>query len=516
MNNHATPVQPVASNHPAVTTRQARRGGVPRPSRTPATATPQSDTRAGSAQKTTQERKTTSTTKAPSQASSSRPSTPASSLVPPRAITPAESKVARQKKDTVPPPLPPQSPAPSTAVDSDQASGSQEFATTPEVQPTSSPQLSLLRVPDVPPGLPVVPPGLSAPPGIPSPSRPPRFETASPQTPILASQTSYQMSTAARALLDDVKARRESTLPTSVGQSPFPDFDRTLQTLSGGDGASFSFNLDPALAGNDVNQPLPDFEVEANTPFHGTYVDAFPALRTPASSSPAFMAPPGLPYPHHPNRSIYDPLAVRPSSVPTLEKPVNGNSSYMGSFNPFADGNEDPSPPAVSPLRKSQYPPSDDDTSRKVSRFGFARGRQGSTATSSPLHAPSPLGHSNGDVQSFYNSTDGPPQSPSLSHWARQDQGYGQPNSAMGSPLVQHMQPAYTQPQTRFQPFESGVSEAQLRDFIQSSRDRANNLNDNMNVPVGKALDSTTSHSRWPYLKIIIDFCSIDRTSKFI
>jgi CCR4-NOT transcription complex subunit 4 len=482
------PTLNATSNHsvpgPALNARQARRGGVPRPSRNPsATNLPSSETRVANAQKSAQERKSTSNIKTPSQASSSRPSTPASSLAPPRAATPAESKTARQKQELAPP-LPPQSPAPSTTAGSDSASASQDFATSPKVLPENSPQLSLPRIPDAPPGLPAVPPGLSAPPGIPSPSRPPRFETASPQTPLLASQSSYQMSTAARALLDDVKARRESTLPTTIGQSPFPDFDRTLQTLSGGDGGGFSFNLDPALAGSDVNQTLVDFEAEASAPFRGTYVDAFPALRIPASS--AFMAPPGLPYPHHPNRSIYDPLPIRPSPTAALEKQLNGNSGYMGSFNPFADGSEDLSAQAASPPNRSQYSPLDDDPSRKVSRFGFARGRQGSTATSSPLHAPSPLSHNNGDVHSFYNSMDGPPQSPSQAQWGRQDQGYIQPSSAMGSPLVQHMQPAYTQPQIRFQPFDSGVSEAQLRDFIQFSRDRANSSNDTTNTPAGK------------------------------
>lgn len=71
------------------------------------------------------------------------------------------------------------------------------------------------------------------------------------------------MSTQARALLDDVRARRESILVQS-NSSPFPDLDRTLQVLTGDDGAfgGFNFNLDPKFVGNeDINDdPLPDFE----------------------------------------------------------------------------------------------------------------------------------------------------------------------------------------------------------------------------------------------------------------
>ncbi|KAF9457231.1 hypothetical protein BDZ94DRAFT_1203063 [Collybia nuda] len=483
--NSVPQAPPAMSGHvisgSTVASRQTRRGGMSRPTRNLPTPTHSNDARAGTFQKLAQDRKEAASTKTPSQASSSRPSTPAFTPAIPRAATPIESKGPQQKKNVSPPPLlPPQSPALSTTAGSDRTSESQE-PTTSQVRLVNSLYTGPSHMPNIPPGLPAVPPGLSAPPGIPVPSRSPRFETASPQTPLLASQSSYQMSTAARALLDDVKARRESAVPTSIGQSPFPDFDRTLQTLSG-DGASFSFNLDPTLAGDEISQ-LPDFETEANIPFRGGYADAFPALRTSGSSSSAFMTPPGLTYPHHPNHPIYDPMVSRPSLVPPLEKPINGNSAYVGSFNPFADGNDDFSVPTASSLRGSHLTSSDDDTSRKMSRFGFARGRQGSTSTSSPLHAPSPLGNSNGDIQSFYNSTDGLPQSSSSIHWTRQDQGYGQPSSTMGSPLVQPMESVYAPPQMRFQPFDSGVSEAQLRDFIQSSRDRANSSNVHLSAP---------------------------------
>ncbi|KAG7453054.1 uncharacterized protein BT62DRAFT_940348 [Guyanagaster necrorhizus] len=384
---------------------------------------------------------------------SSRPSTPAS--LPPRPLTPAEAK-SLQKKSSVP--AQPPSPTPSGNAESEPGS----------VSPTKSSE-------SLPPS---VPPGLSAPPGLPSPARPPRAETASPQTPLLALQTSYQMSNAARALLDDVKARREAPPPSISAHSPFPDFDRTLQNLSGGDGGfgGFSFNLDPKLAGDDAEEvQLPDFEAEAQTPFIGTYVDAFPALRQ--GSPSAFMAPPGLSHPHNPSRAIYDPMSVR--TPPLIERQSTGGSNYIGSFNPFAEQNEESS--RVHSPTKSSF----DDETRKVSRFGFARGRRGSTAASSPLHVPSPLSVTNSisETHSLYNSVDQQPHSPAISQWSlhsRQDYVYQQPPSAMGSPMLQHTQAQpYSQVQGRFPFFSSGISagisEADLRDLIQSSRDRVTN-----------------------------------------
>lgn len=280
------------------------------------------------------------------------------------------------------------------------------------------------------------------------------------------------MSTAAQALLDDVKARREAPLPSTY-VCPFPDFDRTLQTLSGGNSefGGFSFNLDPKLAGDDaaVADSLPDLEAEANTPFQGSFTDVFPALRPPAqhgSPSSPFMGPPGISFPPNTTRAMYDPLATRP-----VERQSTGGSNYIGSFNPFAETNDESS------SRKPQYSPLDED--RKVSRFGFARGRQGSTAASSPLHASSPLSNSDNHT-SFLNEP--PTAAQSGSQWTlpgRQqqhlDHGYSQSSSQLNSPLAQHAQAqaAFSQHQSRFQPFDSGVSEAQLRELIQSSRERA-------------------------------------------
>ncbi|KAJ7581348.1 hypothetical protein C8J56DRAFT_833364 [Mycena floridula] len=451
------PSVPVAAPNPASSStanRQARRTAGTRQPRNTETRTP--TTRAG------HDRKNGSIAK--SQASTSRPSTPAGPNLPARPPSPVEVKPARQKRESLPKPS--QSPAPSATADSE--GDSQDASpTSPDIRPQSTDPAS--SVPSAPPGLPAFPPGLSAPPGISLPGRPPRPDTASPQTPLLASQTLYQMSNAARALLDDVKARREAP-PLNSPLSPFPDLDRTLQALSGADGGGFSFNLDQKLAGDDAtSESLPDFDLEARTPFMGTFMDAFPAVRAPP---PPGFAPPGLAYPHNPSRSIYDPLATRPSKMGSMDTQSSSSSSYAGSFNPFGEGGEE--------AQQSRQGSIDDESSRKVSRFGFARGRQGS-ATSSPLHVASALSvsTSNADTNHLYNSNEST-HSPAQSHWSLQ--GYQQPGSNMASPLVSHAQanlmPSnYVPAQSRFHPFDSGVSEAQLRDFIQSSRERESSYN---------------------------------------
>ncbi|KAF9265773.1 hypothetical protein L218DRAFT_923105 [Marasmius fiardii PR-910] len=475
--NSSTSLPPATSS---TSLTQRRRGGttaIPRQSRVT------TDSRSSNGR--IQEKKTVGTVPKPSsQASSSRPVTPAPASLPPRPVSSAAVKSPKLPKhpvkETVAATPTSQSPAPSATGGSEH--GSQDvLSTSTEDRPQSaSPAPS--SIPSVPPGLPAVPPGLSAPPGLPPP-RPPRVDTASPQTPLLASQTTYQMSTAARALLDDVKARRESALPSAAVQSPFPEFDRTLQNLTGGDGTfgGFTFNLDPKLASSDEanEEPLPDFEIEATAPFMGNFMQAFPALRPQTASNPSsFASPPGLSYPHNPNHSIYDPLAVRSSPI---ESQSSASSNYVGSFNPFADSIEEVSSSGLpSPAKLGTL---DDDSSRKVSRFGFARGRQGSRArTSSPLHLSSTVtGQGTSDTNNSVYHPSPAPHSPAPSQWSlhsRQDYSYHQPSSAMGSSLASYQSPVMyaSQQQPRFQPFDTGlpVSEAQLREFIQSSRANAN------------------------------------------
>ncbi|TFK29817.1 hypothetical protein FA15DRAFT_663090 [Coprinopsis marcescibilis] len=381
----------------------------------------------------------------------SRPSTPAIIGVP-RPSTPAATttpdKPAQKKKDIVSLIRETASPAPSIATESDTGSAVPEQPIITPSRPASTD--SVRSAPhEVAPPVPMVPPGLTAPPGISSPSRPPRTATDSPQTPLLASQSSYQMSNAARALLDDVKARRESTVPAAV-ISPFPDFDRTLQTLSENDGG-FSFNLDPNLAEEgDSTDVMVTFETEGGVPFSGTFIEAFPALRPPST----LPGPPGLSYPRRP--PIYNPLPSRGLGPPPI-----GSANYIGSFNPFSEGSEQRNLQAASPLI-----PLDDE--RKVSRFGFARGRQGTSGLSS-----SPL---NGSGSPHLSNTPPilPPHIVESVHGTHSGWGSPRLHQQVTLPLdngIGQVQ-ANNNHLPRFQPFEAEVSEAQLREFIHASRER--------------------------------------------
>lgn len=404
-------------------------------------------------------------TRVPSLASSSRPTTPAigtaSSIPPVPSTRPAKQKdSAASLPDTSRPATP-------AGLESDAASVAHDSS--PPLAPSAplSPEPVAAASPAVPPGLPALPPGLPAPPGLLGPSRTPVSTDSSPQIPSQTSQGPYQISTQAQALVEDIKARREAT-SQSTGPSPFPDFDRMLQLLAASDG-SFSFNLDPELAGDgddeDATLGLPDFGADPNVPFSGSFMDAFPRLRQ--------APPPGLGFPPQLEHSPFP-----ASRTPVLERPPTA-SSYTGSFNPFAPESSDESPRQYSPL----------DEERKVSRFTFARGRQGSASASvsSPLHASSSLSLSESSSQAAYYS---PPEVLSPTGHASPQWGYAsrnpnheylhQSHSSMSSPLAQYAQaqPQYTQqqPQSRFQPFDSTVSEAQLRDFINSSRTQAGAL----------------------------------------
>ncbi|KAI0654784.1 hypothetical protein C8Q70DRAFT_925216 [Cubamyces menziesii] len=415
--------------------------------------------------------------KASSQASS-RPATPAGNL-PNRPTTPATSKQAKSKEPAPAPPPPSRSPTSSVAVDSDAASAAPEVPS-PRSPPVNAPK----EVPTAPPGLPAVPPGLSpavppglaAPPGLPPPSSRATSEAASsPQIPMQPPSTSsYQMSTQAQALMEDIRARRESSIATVV-QSPFPDFDRMLQSLGNDtEFGGFSFNLDPKLVG-DVQEEefnLPDFDADPTVPYNGGFFDVFPSLRPGAQPAQNPLMPPGLPLASQAPRGVYDPITGRAQ----LERQSTG-SSYTGSFNPFGGDMDEPPSRKFSPL----------DEERKVSRFGFARGRQGSA--SSPLHAPSPLSthDSLSHVAHLNNAAEF--SNHAAQQWPfqarHQEFAQYQSNSAMSSPLAQHMQVAqspfgqhqqqHQQQMNRFQQaYDAGVSEQQLRELIMSSRDRSN------------------------------------------
>jgi len=276
------------------------------------------------------------------------------------------------------------------------------------------------------------------------------------------------MSSQAQALIDDLRARREA--PASVSTvSPFPDIDRTLQVLTGGgdEYGGFSFNLDPKLAeeGSDTQMEFPGLDAEANMPFQGSFLEAFPGLSSPASPVIGFAPPPGLTYAHNSARSIYDAAATRPPPQPSV------TPGYMGSFNPF-DSKEEQSQP--------QYSPFDDDSTRKVSRFGFARGKQNS-ATTSPLPPTASLQSDMITHPPYYDPPDLSTTNSASSPWTlsrRQTVDYLSPQSrsVSNSPAIRQAQavsPFHQQQMSQFQPFDNDISEAQLRDFINSSRDRA-------------------------------------------
>lgn len=412
----------------------------------------------------------------------SRPTTPAN--VPHRPTTPATTRSTKQK-ETVPPvpSAPPRSPTSSVAVESEASSSPPDggVVLSPDVVPA---------VPAALPSVPAIPPGLSAPPGLPPPTRSNSEFATSPPPGLQLSQSSssYQMSTQAQALMEDLRARRESSL-TSTAQSPFPDLDRMLQTLSENDGG-FSFNLDPKLAGSaqDASITLPDLS-DPTIGFGGSFFDSFPGLRPGSVHPPHLIPPPGISYPPSPHRSLYDPL----TRSPAVDRQSTASPSYTGSFNPFAEATEETPSRRFSPL----------DEERKVSRFGFARGRNGST--SSPHHTSSPLSNSESvsQLQYFGSSELASPMTQSPGQWPfhlRHQQSHDFPHttstSAMSSPLVSHAlahahslsQSPYAQqqqPQSRFMPFDSDVSEAQLREFIHASRDRAT---PSRNGPPGRTL----------------------------
>lgn len=402
--------------------------------------------------------------KTPSQASSSRPNTPApaSSAVPQRPITPASvsTRAPKVEKEAVSnAPQRTRSPASSVSPESDL--GSHDLVSSPIVHASSA------QVPSAPPGLPISqPPALLAPPGLP---------IAAPATPTThdpSSNPSYQMSTQARALLDDVRARRKTDAPPSFA-SPFPDLDRTLQSLTGGlSGGGFNFTLDPRLAGetDQTVSPLPDLD---SMPGYFDPAPIFAGLGQRQSPALAFAPPPGLSYAGGVPRPMHDNLIPRP---PTMERQSTTSSSYTGSFNPFADAGDDRH---NAPTRRPSSS-LEEETGRGVSRFGFARQRQNSSlsAASSPMISA---------ANSTYAPSDHVP-SPISAHipWAHQRQPeFGPPpglplrtatpGSMRGSPLVQHAIPYHsyaTQP-SRFQPFDNGGETASLKDFIGISRDRA-------------------------------------------
>lgn len=234
----------------------------------------------------------------------------------------------------------------------------------PKTAATTSP------VPPPPPGLslPPPPPGLAA-----VPQHTPN-QTAISTRPSgsgsgsVPNQPQYQISGAAKALLDDVRARRESAPPASTQQSPFPDFDRTLSNLTGG-GFSFSFNMGSNAYGRSDNPAGPysgtnnQEDITASLPGRGVSGFFDPFRKNEAN--PSLPPPPGLSGSRSTSTYEQSPIPMH----------AELKTAYTGAFNPFADG-------IGSLNRTSSYDSERDAAERTSSRFGFAR-RQDSTGQAS-------------------------------------------------------------------------------------------------------------------------------------
>ncbi|KAF8610286.1 hypothetical protein BDV93DRAFT_550121 [Ceratobasidium sp. AG-I] len=234
-------------------------------------------------------------------------------------------------------------------------------------------------LPPPPPGLPLPPP----PPGLspaPQHSMPvPAVSTRPPPSDSTPAHPQYQMSGAAKALLDDVRARRESAPPVSNQQSPFPDFDRTLSNLTAG-GFSFSFNMGSNSQGrsDSASAPYPGTLPEnASSTLPGRGVSGFFDPFSKSDSPSTLPPPPGLSAARGASEYEQSPLALH----------AEPRATYTGAFNPFADG-------AGMLNRSASYDSEKDAAERTSSRFGFARRQDSSgqissgynaSATSSPM-----------------------------------------------------------------------------------------------------------------------------------
>ena len=161
------------------------------------------------------------------------------------------------------------------------------------------------------------------------------------------------------------------------------------------------------------------------------------------------------------------------ASASSHEKQGNRGQIYLGSFNPFSDT------ASVGSSQAQRYAPSPVDDERKVSRFGFARGRQSSTTASSPLQSITPLTYGN-DHQPFFHLSD-----EVMNTWSGLPDLHA-PNSHTSSSVTQQdqVQASFPQHQQRLPPVHGNgeLSEAQLRNFILSNQERDSGSTNSHNV----------------------------------
>ncbi|CAE6430363.1 unnamed protein product [Rhizoctonia solani] len=302
---------------------------------------------------------TTSTPAATGGLIASRPSTPGLSNPPSRPSTASKSPRDAFKSPTLaaaqPAPLASVHVPAETTIEDTPSPDVKEQGVTMPTQSSPKPSPATSAMPPPPPGLSLPPP----PPGLTTiPQHTPTTQSvSSPQTPPSSAgpnQSQYQMSGAAKALLDDVRARREAAPPASTQQSPFPDFDRTLSNLTGG-GFSFSFNMGSSgYNRGDI----------ASGPYASTVQDDIPG-----------------PLPGHTVPGLFDPFrkndanSLPPPPGLSATRPGGYEQAYTGAFNPFADG-------PGSSNRASSYDSERDAAERTSSRFGFARRQDSSGPTS--------------------------------------------------------------------------------------------------------------------------------------
>lgn len=250
---------------------------------------------------------------------------------------------------------------------------------------------------------------------------------------------SYQISTQAQALLDDVRTRRDNIVQVPVG-SPFPEFDRTLDNLGADD---FQWSLDPKFATSSPGS--------SNQMYKGPF-DPFSASDSATKTIPEqqpqqLSRPPGL-----------------LNHISSMKTP-----GYQGPFNPFADSEDQITPQATV---------DQEDTIRQESRFGFARRRASpsvglnspslSSVVSSPVSVH-PVQYQLSDTPWSYMGTQ-----PGLHEYNHRGMGVLQNTLAPIEAAPFHDQRGAFPPGLRFRPFDNVDNDRPFIDSYQAASSQGN------------------------------------------
>lgn len=143
----------------------------------------------------------------------------------------------------------------------------------------------------------------------------------------VSSVPTYQPSSKAQALLDDMRSRREAEAHQPT-KSPFPDFDATLSSFRDGDDFCFTFEESQIPANmKDSSSTNGVMGLSAFTPFALTHHDTSYFGRASPTPPPP---PPGI---ATPTRNLTDSPAPPPG---LFGHAVNESGGYTGRFDPFA------------------------------------------------------------------------------------------------------------------------------------------------------------------------------------